>query len=246
MAASPGPSGESGGDLGAAQLGIEPIPERHRVLGFLDYFVLWADFGVGLLVLLAGTLLVPGLGFWPAMAAIVLGTLAGVLLLGLAGVVGSDLAIPSMVGLRPSFGVRGSYLPSLVNVIQLVGFGAFEVIIMAQASARLAAPILGAGTYPAWAVAWGAVAILMGLGGPLVVVRQWLEKAGVSSCDLNRSSEHGGRRQAFCVAAVARSMRSARSRPLPVMAAARRNSTPASSMRPSFARRSPRTLGSRW
>ena len=116
-------------DLAAAQLGIEPVPERHRVLGFLDYFVLWADLGVGLLVLLAGTLLVPGLGFWPAMAAIALGTLAGVLLLGLAGVVGSDHGIPSMVGLRPSFGVRGSYLPSLVNVIQLVGFGAFEVII---------------------------------------------------------------------------------------------------------------------
>ena len=166
-------------DLAAAQLGIEPVPQRHRVLGFLDYFVLWADLGVGLLVLLAGTLLVPGLGFWPAMAAIVLGTLAGVLLLGLAGVVGSDHAIPSMVSLRPSFGVRGSYLPSLANVIQLVGFGAFEVIIMAQASARLATPIVGPGTYPAWAVLWSAVVILMGLGGPLVVVRQWLEKAGI-------------------------------------------------------------------
>ena len=166
-------------DLAAAQLGIEPVPERHRVLGFLDYFVLWADLGIGLLVLLAGTLLVPGLGFWPTMAAIVLGTVAGVLLLGLAGVVGSDHGIPSMVGLRPSFGVRGSYLPSLVNVIQLVGFGAFEVIIMAQASARLATPIVGPGTYPAWAVIWSAVVILMGLGGPLVVVRQWLEKAGI-------------------------------------------------------------------
>jgi len=166
-------------DLAAAQLGIEPVPQRHRVLGFLDYFVLWADLGVGLLVLLAGTLLVPGLGFWPAMAAIALGTLAGVLLLGLAGVVGSDHAIPSMVGLRPSFGVRGSYLPSLANVIQLVGFGAFEVIIMAQASARLATPLVGPGTYPAWAVIWSAVVILMGLGGPLVVVRQWLEKAGI-------------------------------------------------------------------
>ena len=166
-------------DLAAAQLGIEPVPKGHRVLGFLDFFVLWTDFGVGLLVLLAGSLLVPGLGFWPAMAAIALGTLVGVLLLGLAGVVGSDHAIPSMVGLRPSFGIRGSYLPSLVNVIQLVGFGAFEVIIMAQASARLATPVVGGGTYPAWAVAWSAVVILMGLGGPLVVVRQWLEKAGI-------------------------------------------------------------------
>ena len=30
----------SHGDLAAAQLGIEPVPQRHRVLGFLDYFVL--------------------------------------------------------------------------------------------------------------------------------------------------------------------------------------------------------------
>lgn len=166
-------------DLAAAGLGIEPVPARHRVLGFLDYFVLWADLGVGLLVLLAGALLVPGLGFWPAMAAIVVGTVAGNLLLGLAGVVGSEHGVPSMVSLRPSFGLRGSYLPSLVNVIQLVGFGAFEVIIMAQASTRLAAPLLGSGSYPAWAVVWSAVVILMGLGGPLVVVRQWLEKAGI-------------------------------------------------------------------
>ncbi len=166
-------------DLAAAQLGIEPVPSRHRVLGFFDYVVLWADLGVGLLVLLAGTLLVPGLGFWPAMAAIVLGTIAGNLLLGLAGVVGSDHGVPSMVSLRPSFGLRGSYLPSLVNVVQLVGFGAFEVIIMAQASSRLAAPVLGPDSYPAWAIIWSAVVILMGLGGPLVVVRQWLEKAGI-------------------------------------------------------------------
>ena len=145
----------------------------------LDYFVLWADLGVGLLVLLAGTLLVPGLGFWSAMAAIVIGTIAGNLLLGLAGVVGSEHGVPSMVSLRPSFGLRGSDLPSLVNVLQLVGFGAFEVIIMAQASARLATPVLGAGSYPAWAILWSAVVILMGLGGPLVVVRQWLEKAGI-------------------------------------------------------------------
>lgn len=166
-------------DLAAAQLGIEPVPSRHRVLGFFDYFVLWADLGVGLLVLLAGTLLVPGLGFWPAMAAIVLGTIAGNLLLGLAGVVGSDHGVPSMVSLRPSFGLRGSYLPSLVNVVQLVGFGAFEVIIMAQASSRLAAPVLGPDSYPVWAIIWSTVVILMGLGGPLVVVRQWLEKAGI-------------------------------------------------------------------
>ena len=167
------------GDLAAAQLGIEPVPRHHQVLGFLDFFVLWADLGVGLLVLLAGTYLVPGLSFGAAIAAIVVGTVIGVLLLGMAGAVGSARGVTAMVALRPSFGVRGSYVPSLVNVVQLVGWGAFEVIFMGQASARLATPILGPGTYPLFAALWAGVVILMGLGGPLVVVRQWLEKAGI-------------------------------------------------------------------
>jgi NCS1 family nucleobase:cation symporter-1 len=166
-------------DLGAATVGVERVPERFRVLGFFDHFVLWADLGVGLLVLAAGSYLVPGLGLWQAFAAIVIGTVVGSVMLGLAGVIGSDHGIPSMVSLRPSFGQRGSYLPSLMNVVQLVGWGAFEIVVMAQASARLTGPFLGGATYPAWAVLWGAVVVLLALGGPLVVVRQWLEKAGI-------------------------------------------------------------------
>ncbi len=166
-------------DLGAATVGIEPVPARFRVLGFFDYFVLWADLGVGLLVLLAGTQLVPGLGLPEALAAIVLGTAAGNVMLGLAGVIGSEHSIPSMVSLRPSFGRRGSYLPSLLNVVQLVGWGAFEIVIMAQASSRLSGPILGHSSYAAWAIGWAAIVILLALGGPLVVVRQWLEKVGI-------------------------------------------------------------------
>ncbi|MGA2514847.1 MAG: putative hydroxymethylpyrimidine transporter CytX [Candidatus Limnocylindrales bacterium] len=179
MVAQAQPLGIPRSDLAAATIGIERVPDRFRVLGFLDYFVLWADLGVGLLVLLAGTALVPGLGFWEAILAILVGTLVGNVMLGLAGVVGSDNGIPSMVSLRPSFGQRGSYLPSLLNVVQLVGWGAFELVIMAQASARLTQSFFGASGYTAWAIVWGIVVILFALGGPLVVVRQWLEKAGI-------------------------------------------------------------------
>ncbi len=166
-------------DLGAATVGVEPVPARYRVLGFLDHFVLWADLGVGLLVLLAGSALVPGLGLWQAFAAIAIGTVVGGLMLGMAGVVGSDNGIPSMVSLRPAFGRRGSYLPSLVNVVQLVGWGAFEIVVMAQASARLTGSVLGSATYTVWVLIWGAVVLALALGGPLVVVRQWLEKFGI-------------------------------------------------------------------
>ena len=34
--------------------GIEPVPERLRVLGLLDHGLLWGNLGVSLLVLVAG------------------------------------------------------------------------------------------------------------------------------------------------------------------------------------------------
>jgi NCS1 family nucleobase:cation symporter-1 len=166
-------------DLGAATVGVERVPEAFRVLGFVDHFVLWADLGVGLLVLEAGSYLVPGLGLPEAIVAILVGTLIGNLMLALAGVIGAEHAVPSMVSLRPSFGLRGSYLPSLVNVVQLVGWGAFEIVIMSRAAATLSGPIAGHDSYPVWVFAWGAVAVLLALGGPLIVVRQWLEKLGI-------------------------------------------------------------------
>jgi len=159
--------------------GIEPVPEKHRVLGFFDYFALWSSLGVGLLVLLAGTLLVPELGLGQAFLAILIGTALGVLLLALAGVAGSDNAIPTMVLLRPSLGIRGSYLPTLLNLLQLVGWGSFEIIIMAQAADSIAKSLLGFSNYFLWVFLFAAFCTLLAIGGPLAVVRQWLEKFAV-------------------------------------------------------------------
>jgi len=159
--------------------GIEPVPEKGRVLGFFDYLALWSSLGVGLLVLLAGTLLVPGLGLGPALLAILIGTALGVLLLALAGVVGSDNAIPTMVLLRPVLGLHGSYLPTLLNLIQLIGWGAFEIIIMAQAADTITKSLFGFSNYFLWLFLFSAFCTLLAIGGPLAVVRQWLEKFAV-------------------------------------------------------------------
>jgi len=159
--------------------GIEPVPEKHRVLGFFDYFALWSSLGMGLLVLLAGTLLVPGLGLGQALVAILIGTTLGVLLLALAGVVGSDNAIPTMVLLRPVLGLHGSYLPTLLNLIQLIGWGSFEIIIMAQAADSITKSLFGFSNYFLWVFLFATFCTLLAIGGPLVVVRQWLEKFAI-------------------------------------------------------------------
>ncbi|MGQ0572382.1 MAG: putative hydroxymethylpyrimidine transporter CytX [Armatimonadota bacterium] len=159
--------------------GIEPIPERYRFLGFLDYFALWSSLGVGLLVLLAGTFLVPGLGLSQALGAIVIGTLIGNLLLATAGVIGSETAAPTMVLLRPALGVRGSYLPTVLNVAQLIGWGSFEVFIMAQVANGVSKALVGYENFTLWALVLAALCTLLAIGGPLVVVRKWLERFAI-------------------------------------------------------------------
>ena len=159
--------------------GIEPVPVEARRLGFLDYAVLWGDLGVGLLVMAAGALLVPGLGLPQALLAILLGTLVGNLLLAATGYIGSRTGAPTMVLLRPSLGRWGSFLPTALNVLQLIGWGAFEIIIMAQAADLISRRFLGFSNYAFWAILFGLWCTLMAIGGPLVVVRQWLEKFAV-------------------------------------------------------------------
>lgn len=159
--------------------GIRPVPQEHRGLRFVDLFVLWSSLGVGLLVLEAGALLVPGLSLAQALLAIVIGTLIGNLLLALTGVIGSDHALPTMVLLRPVLGQRGSYLPSLLNLAQLIGWTAFELWVIALAANQVSRALFGVSGYGFWLVVFAIWCVLLALGGPLVVVRQWLEKFGV-------------------------------------------------------------------
>lgn len=159
----------------APEWGIQPVPSSQRKLAGFDYFILWSSLGVGLLVLSAGSFLSDA-SFLDATAAIVAGSVGGSILLALAGKIGSDHGITSLVSTRPSFGVRGSYLPALLNIMQLVGWTTFEIMIMARAASLLAGSMV---PYQAWAAIFGALVALLGIAGPLAVARQWLGKFAV-------------------------------------------------------------------
>ena len=60
------------------------MPERLRVLTLFDSLLLWGNLSVSLLVIVIGALLVPALSFRDALLAIIVGAVAGNLLLGLA------------------------------------------------------------------------------------------------------------------------------------------------------------------
>ena len=156
------------------QWGIDPVPHKHRILGGFDYFILWSSLGVGLLVFSAGSFLSEA-PFYYALLAIIIGSITGSILLSLAGKIGSDHSIPSLIGIRPAFGLYGSYLAAILNIIQLIGWTTFEILILskaAQSLTNLHVPFL-------WNIIFGIVIALFGIFGPLFLVKQWLSKFAI-------------------------------------------------------------------
>ena len=160
-----------------------PVPADKRVFGGRDLFSLWFSLGIGLMVLQTGALLAPGLGMSGSMLAIFLGTLVGVLLLAAVGLIGSDTGLSSMAALKLSLGSKGATLPALLNLVQLVGWGSFEIIVMRDAATLLGARVSSDGSLIAnpllWTLVFGALATLLAVSGPLAFVRQILRKWGI-------------------------------------------------------------------
>jgi putative hydroxymethylpyrimidine transporter CytX len=76
-------------------------------------------------------------------------------------------------------GLRGSYAPTVLNVLQLVGWATFEVIVMAQAATLLSQRLFSVSNYLGWVVFFTVLTTLMAMGGPVLVVKQWMEKFAV-------------------------------------------------------------------
>jgi nucleobase:cation symporter-1, NCS1 family len=159
-----------------ATWGIEPVPDRLRVLGFLDTLLLWGNLSISLLVIVLGAFLVPALSLRTAFVAILVGALAGNLLLGLAGMIGADARVPGMVLLRAPLGRRGSYLPTVLNVVQNLGWSTFELLIISTAAATLSDHVFGFSARWLWALVFGAVSVGLGFLGPIGFVRRYVKK----------------------------------------------------------------------
>lgn len=137
---------------------IEPVPRKERNLDGWDFFILWAGAAVSLAEIWAGGLLVP-LGLGVGLYAILLGHLIGNTPFALGGLIGSRWGIPTMISLRPSFGVRGSSLAAALNVVQLVGWTAIMLIVCGSAADALS-KAYGFSSPTFWMVAAGIVTTL--------------------------------------------------------------------------------------
>jgi putative hydroxymethylpyrimidine transporter CytX len=157
---------------------VFPVREQDRRLGGLDLFVLWGDLSVGLLVLVTGTLLVPALGFGRALVAIAAGSVIGCVPLALVGLAGAREGVPGMVLFRPVLGIRGSFVPSALNLVQLLGWTAFEFWAMASIANDVSTKLWHLDAYAVWLVLIAVGCTALAIGGPVIVVRRWLERFG--------------------------------------------------------------------
>src|SRR3954447_10992766 len=149
---------------GTPNWGIDPVPERLRVLGFGDSFLLWVNLGISLLVLVAASYF--GLSLKQAVLATIVGGLAGNLMLATASMIGADARVPSMVLQRAPLGQRGSWIATGLNSLQCLGWSVFQITIIATAAGALTDRLFDFHVVWFWKLVFGGVGLVLALLGP--------------------------------------------------------------------------------
>jgi putative hydroxymethylpyrimidine transporter CytX len=168
---------DAGGEVPPTLVGPTP-----RVLGVFDQLGLWGNLGVSLLgftgaavVLQPGGPGTPRLSLLAAILATVVGTALGAAAIGASAIPGARTGAPAMVLLRGLLGGRVSYLPTVLNIVQMVGWGTFELVTIATAAATVLPAV------PQWGyvVAGGVITTLLSLYplGSVRVLRRYVTVA---------------------------------------------------------------------
>lgn len=99
---------------------------ENQKLSFWHFLFLWSGAAISIAEIMTGGFVAP-LGFKNGVISILLGHLIGTGLLVLGGIIGTRENIPSMTSTRLSFGLYGTYLFSVLNVLQLLGWTAVMI-----------------------------------------------------------------------------------------------------------------------
>ena len=132
---------------------------ENNTLKLNHYLFIWFGAAVSIAEILTGGLLAP-LGFQSGLTAIIIGHLVGTGLLVLAGIIGTQERIPALVSTRISFGIYGSYLFSVLNVLQLVGWTAVMIISAANSANEITKVMWGMDGLQLWNLIIGGLVIL--------------------------------------------------------------------------------------
>mgnify|MGYP005805630807 CR=1 FL=1 len=165
-----------------ANTALTPLPASDRLFGWRDHAALWLSLGVGLLVIQVGAYLVPALGAQAALAVIVAGSVLGAGLLAWTARIGCDSGLSSAGLMHATYGSHFARLPVLLNIVQLIGWTTFELVIMRDGTVAIARQSghFAGDTWPLLAtVLWGGVLLALLAGSMVKLVRQFIGRYGL-------------------------------------------------------------------
>ncbi|QXZ11211.1 cytosine permease [Comamonas sp. Y33R10-2] len=165
-----------------ANQALAPVAAQDRVFVWRDHAALWFSLGVGLLVMQMGSYLMPALSPVQAMVAIAIGSVIGAGLLGWVGKLGCDSGLSSAGLMHSVYGRNFARLPIFLNIIQLLGWGSFELVIMRDATVALGQQSGGMmAAYWPWlaTLIWGSVILLLMSGSMTTLVRRVISRVAL-------------------------------------------------------------------
>lgn len=131
---------------------------------FVSHGLLWFGAAVSLAEIMTGTLIAP-LGWSLGLTSILLGHLIGGVLLYFAGLIGAQTGLPAVKSSRIAFGRCGSYVFSLLNIVQLLGWTAIMIIGGSAVLRQTVVLLTGFDNAAIWTILIGAlVALWIGVG----------------------------------------------------------------------------------
>lgn len=121
---------------------VDIVPEENRHMSYWDMFATWVGANAN-----NGTWFVGGIiaacGFWGGIKVLIVASSISYIFLSLVGYMGYKTGATTMAISRASFGIRGSIVPSMVNVTQFVGWTAVNTFIAATSMSYILHSLLG-------------------------------------------------------------------------------------------------------
>ena len=164
---------------------LTPISPDQRVFDARSHASLWFSLGVGLLVMQVGAYLVPAVGTQDAVWAILLGSVLGAGLLAWTARIGCVSGLSSAGLMHTVYGPSMARLPVLLNILQLIGWTSFELVVMRDGTAAILKQAWGLDpasphTLVLTTALWGGVLMaLMAAGSMLGLVRGFVSRWGL-------------------------------------------------------------------
>jgi putative hydroxymethylpyrimidine transporter CytX len=144
---------------------LEATGRADKTMGFFTTFALWLSANLVVSTIYTGMYFVPDLPVKQALFIICLGSIIGALPLALVGSIGTRTGLTTMVIARGAFGIRGSILPSVINMILLIGWSWVQALMAGMSMDYAIHNLTGYSNVPLFTIICECVVVVITLSG---------------------------------------------------------------------------------